>query len=156
MVLCLCYGAFRRRIYFILALAGGVNFGSFFVNGNFWAGQNVNNLISLDTTGGGWGSGGLAGFNAAENDIDDNDSVGFLIALGAKINDMFTVELGYGAAEQERDSWDDSDEVSSVYLNSTITFAPGVFVVPEVGLIDFDEDGQKEITYVGAKWQINF
>ncbi len=139
---------------FVGAIAGGVNFGSFFVNGNIWMGQNVNNLIALDTTGGGWGSGGSAGL--FEGEIDDNDSVGFLIAVGAKLNDMFTVELGYGAAEQERDSWDDSDDVSSVYLNSTITWAPGVFVVPEIGLIDFDEDGQKEITYFGAKWQINF
>jgi hypothetical protein len=32
--------------------------------------------------------------------------------------------------------------------------------VPEVGMIDFDEDAAKveqgDVTYFGAKWQINF
>jgi len=141
---------------YVVALAGGVKFGSLFVNANVWTGTNVNNLISLDTTGGGWSSGGLAGLNAAGNDTDDNDAVGFILVVGAKINDMFTVEAGYGSANQERDSWTNDDEVSSYYLNSTITFAPGVFVVPEIGMVDFDEDGQDELTYFGAKWQINF
>jgi hypothetical protein len=45
-------------------------------------------------------------------------------------------------------------------LNCTINIAPGFFIQPEVGMIDFKEDFDKaeqgDFTYFGAKWQINF
>jgi len=48
----------------------------------------------------------------------------------------------------------DSDEVQSYYLNMPITLAEGVSIVPEIGVVDYNESGQDEITYGGAKWQI--
>jgi hypothetical protein len=142
---------------YIAAVSGGVNFGALYIKGNVYVGQNGGNLIALNTAvTGAFGGGGLAGINAAGNETDDNDIFGALIVVGGKINDMFSVEAGASAASQERDSWTDSDDVASYYLQSTITFAPGVFVVPEIGLIDYDEAGQAEVSYFGAKWQINF
>jgi hypothetical protein len=142
---------------YVVALGGGVNFGALYVKANVYTGTNGGNLIALNTTGTGWAGGGLAGLNAAGNDVDDNDMMGYVLVVGGKINDMFSVEGGYSHAEQELDSsTTGEDEVSSYYLNSTITLAPGVFVVPEVGMIDGDEDGDVETTYFGAKWQINF
>ncbi|MDA3918520.1 MAG: hypothetical protein PF690_16315 [Deltaproteobacteria bacterium] len=143
---------------YVVALSGGVNFGAFYVKGNVYTGENGGNLIALNTTtAGAWSGSGLAGLNAAGTDTDDNDIFGYVLVVGGKINDMFSVEAGYGSAEQElNSSTTGEDEVSAYYLNSTITLAPGVFVVPEIGMIDAEEDGQTELTYFGAKWQINF
>ncbi len=141
---------------YVVALAGGYNFGALYVKANVYTGTNGGNLIALNTSGTGWAGGGLAGLNAAGNDVDDNDMMGYVLVVGGKINDMFSVEAGYSYAEEELDSDLDADEVSAYYLNTTITFAPGVFVVPEIGMIDGDEDGDTEVTYFGAKWQINF
>jgi len=76
---------------------------------------------------------------------------------------MFAVEAGYGYVETE---FDDSgfsvpeDGASSYYLQFPITLAPGVYVTPEVGMIDYEEDtfgaDESDTTYFGAKWQINF
>jgi hypothetical protein len=142
---------------YIAAVSGGVNFGALYIKGNVYVGQNGGNLIALNTAvTGAFGGGGLAGINAAGNETDDNDIFGALIVVGGKINDMFSVEAGFSTASQELDSMADSDDVTSAYLQSTITFAPGVFVVPEIGMIDYDEAGQDEVSYFGAKWQINF
>jgi hypothetical protein len=141
---------------YVVALSGGVNFGALYLGANGYVGENGGNLIALNTTGTGFSGDGLAGINAAGTDTDDNDIMGIVFVIGGKINDMFSVEAGYGYAEQELDSMTDADEVSSYYLQSTITFAPGVFVVPEIGMIDNEESGQTEVTYFGAKWQINF
>jgi hypothetical protein len=141
---------------YIVALSGGVNFGAIYLKANLYAGENAGNLIAINTTGTGFSGDGLAGINAAGNDTDDNDVMGYVFVVGGKINDMFSVEAGVSAASQERDSWTDSDDVSSAYLNSTITWAPGVTATPEIGMIDYDEAGQDEVTYFGAKWQINF
>ena len=79
-------------------------------------------------------------------------------------NDMFSVEAGYGYVETEFDhpggGFGIEDGAASYYLQFPITLAPGVFVTPEVGMIDYDENAfgadESETTYFGAKWQINF
>jgi hypothetical protein len=46
------------------------------------------------------------------------------------------------------------------YVQAVITFAPGVYVVPEAGYYDYMDDvaGNDEgyQWYAGAKWQIDF
>ena len=138
---------------YVVALGGTLSFGSVYTKGNVYMGENSGNLISVDV-GNGWASGGYAGINGTN--VDDNDVLGYVLVLGAKINDMFSVEAGYSYAETELSSVSVSDEISNYYLNATIVFAPGVFVVPEIGVIDGEEVGQTEETYFGAKWQINF
>jgi hypothetical protein len=74
---------------------------------------------------------------------------------------MFNIEAGYGYQSYEFDiDNSEKDETQQYYLNCTINIAPGFFIQPEVGMIDFKDDPagaeQGELTYFGAKWQINF
>ncbi|MEE4364389.1 MAG: hypothetical protein V2J08_10665 [Desulfotignum sp.] len=134
----------------VVALGGKVNLGAGYVGGNVYAGQNAGDLMWIDTGNPAYGDG--KGTAAA-----DVDNMGFIIAAGFKANDMFAFEAGYGYAEVELDvSGSKADEVQSYYVQSTITLAPGVFITPEIGVIDYDEAGQEELMYYGAKWQINF
>ncbi len=52
------------------------------------------------------------------------------------------------------------DEAWVAYLQALITMAPGVYLAPEVGYIDYMDgvngDSQGYQWYVGAKWQIDF
>ena len=71
------------------------------------------------------------------------------------VNEYFTVEAGFGYVETEYDD-ESSEDVIAYYLQTPVTISPGVVVVPEIGVIDYQENNQDEITYFGAKWQINF
>jgi hypothetical protein len=85
--------------------------------------------------------------------------LGYAIAAGFKANDMFAFEAGYGYVEvEEMGGALEDNEVQSYYVQSTITLAPGVFITPEIGMLDGKEDGAGnfETMYYGAKWQINF
>ena len=130
-----------------------VNAGSFFLGAQGFGGQNVGNLIKTDTTGDELGN-GYAKIDSGN--VLDNDALGFDFVVGYIINDMFSLEAGYGYMQTEYDNADSEDEVMSYYIQAPITLAPGVIVTPEVGMVDYDENGQDEITYFGAKWQINF
>ncbi len=139
---------------YVLALGAKGNFGSFYLAGNIYAGENTGYIMSLDTDGNrGWADGravaGVAG------DVLDTDVLGYALVAGYTFNDMFKMEVGYAGANAEVDGAAD-DKVQSYYLNGTVTLAPGVFFVPEIGVIDGDEAGDTETTYGGIKWQINF
>ncbi len=138
---------------YILAVGGQVTFGAVYLGGDLWVGQNT----------------GAYGFNcAADTDpavsgttLTDNDSLGYVIVAGMKINDTFSFEAGYGYAEGELDqSGSNKDDLASYYIQSTVTLANGVFFVPEIGVVDNKKDNagndQSEIVYYGIKWQINF
>ena len=88
-------------------------------------------------------------------EVLDNECLGFMLVAGYAINDMFTVEAGFGYTETELD-YNDDDQCLSYYINTTINLSPGVFVVPEVGVFDGREAGDTKIVYYGLKWQINF
>ena len=124
----------------------------FALGGQFFAGQNVGNIITADTTGDDLGK-GYAKIQSGR--VMDNDAMGFEVVAGYIINDVFALEAGYGYMQTEYEDAED-DEVCACYLQTPITFAPGVMVVPEIGMVDYEETGQDEVTYVGAKWQINF
>lgn len=95
------------------------------------------------------------------SDLIDNDGYGFVLVAGYKHNNMLSFEAGYGyvAAELDSDAFV-KDDVMAWYLQSKITLAPGVFIVPELGIIDNKNDNtgaeKSEILYYGMKWQINF
>jgi len=142
---------------YVLGLGGTINIGQFYLAGDVFTGQNVGLMISMDT--GAANGGGLPVYDATTNDTNDNNAVGYLVVVGAKINDMFSVEFGYGTTQTDFDkSSTDTpdDDVTSYYAQATITLAPGVFIVPEIGTIDYEENDQNEVDYIGAKWQINF
>lgn len=129
---------------YVVALQGGANFGPAYVKGNVYMGENAGDLIWINT--GGSNGAGTPG-------AGDVDNIGFVLVAGMKVNDFASFEAGYGWAEVDNGA---EDEVKSYYLQSTLTLAPGVFIVPEIGQVDMVEAGQPDYTYYGAKWQINF
>ncbi len=123
---------------------------SFGVQG--FAGRNVGNIISTDTTGDELGN-GYAKVNG--NRVIDNDALGCEVVAAVMVNESVTIEAGFGYVETEYDD-ESSEDVIAYYLQAPVTMASGVVIVPEIGVIDYQEDSQDEITYFGAKWQITF
>ena len=136
---------------YILTAGGSFNFGMIYLNGNAYFGENVNHIIVVDYT-----DGTEPTASISSGQLLDVENFGFIIVAGAKINDMFALEAGYGYAEADKDQAVSEDEVTSYYLQATVTLAPGVFFVPEIGVLDYEESDQDEITYGAIKWQINF
>jgi hypothetical protein len=138
---------------YVGAIGAGITFDRYYLNGNIFFGQNV-------------GPYGMS--HAPDSDpfvtgttVVDNNSYGYVIVAGAKINEMFSIEAGYGYTEAEVDNAAfTEDAAASYYVQSVVTLAPGVFFVPELGVIDNKENKagaeESDILYYGAKWQINF
>jgi len=145
---------------YVLALGAKFNMAGFFMKGDVYYGQNAGNLIWIEVDGALPDESGKLthndGFAEIEGDeLLDNECLGFSLVAGYKINDTFTVEAGYGYTQTELDHHD-NNELDAYYINTTITLAPGVFVIPEVGFFDGKEDDGTEMVYYGLKWQINF
>ena len=103
--------------------------------------------------------------NVDANGIRDNTGYAYNITLGFKINDMFTIEGGYGYNYGEDDvvgptSAENEDSALAYYVQFPITLADGVFIIPELGKLDLDEGNgssdEGNITYWGATWKIAF
>jgi len=143
---------------YVLGAAAKVNLGPMWVAGNlFWA-QNAGNYGRLRR----------ATFDSAVvvgTDTEDADTYGGQVIAGFKLSDMFAFEAGYSYDHNEIDVAGVTSENSPShwYINATIALAPGVYIIPEVGMFDF---GDAEIggvstpagdcTYYGAEWKINF
>jgi hypothetical protein len=142
---------------YIVGVSGQFNFGPAFVGAQFQYGQNMGDAR--------WG---YSGFSKAtwDGDDDTNDvtSMGGILIAGMKVSDMLSFEGGIGyIVDYPKDADNGFDEKTnqySVYLNSTIAMAPGVFIIPEVGILSFgnnpEDEDQGNQFYLGAKWQINF
>ena len=141
-----------------LGLDVAATFGAFSITGQVNGGTNVGNIYNIDVSDLAVGAGYAV---VIGDEIVDNDAMGFRVAVGYTFNEMFGVEVGYGYQQTEFDtSGSEEDEVQSYYIQFPITLAPGVHIIPEVGVVDYEDDfagnGEDEITYFGAKWQINF
>jgi hypothetical protein len=140
---------------YVVALGGTLNFGAFYLASNVWVGDNPGNLMAVSVDGDNAWNDGFGSIQGGQ--FYDNEAYGFILVGAYTVNDMFRLEAGYGIANTELDmSGAVEDEVATYYLQSTITLAPGVMVIPEIGMIDGEESGDLERTYFGAKWQINF
>lgn len=138
----------------IFAASARFKLGAAFLNAAAFSGQNVGNLIALSVDGDNQRDDGFAMISGTR--VLDNDSMGCGLAAGYKFNNMFTFEAGYGFVTSEIDTIADDDEAQTYYTNVTVTLAPGVFFVPEIGRFDGKEANDAETTYYGIKWQINF
>jgi len=139
---------------YVGGIAATYNMGPFMLGGNYWMGRNVGNMWKWDA---GYAD---AVYDPVDEDMLDNDGWGFIIVGAFTASDMLRFEAGYGFSSFDIDEAPTEDETSSMYLQAKITFAKGVFIVPEVGVIDLKDDpgegDQGDITYYGLQWQIRF
>jgi len=141
----------------------GFNFGPGYVKGAMSYGRNIGEAE--------WGipgartSGSNGGRALWDGDDDTNDTDTLMAALvgGLKVSDMLEFEAGVGYRKDATDGDGGAQRNTApinFYVNSVITLAPGVFIIPEVGYYDLDNnnagDDAGSLMYVGGKWQINF
>jgi hypothetical protein len=80
-----------------------------------------------------------------------------------KLSDTLRLEAGFGYREDNAENapgYSQKDGVWVAYVQALITLAPGVYLGPEIGYIDYMDDragdNQGYQWYAGAKWQIDF
>jgi len=139
--------------YFV-GIGGTYNMGPFYFAGNYWMGQNVGNMGMVND--------GFADalYDETDDEIRDNDGYGFLLCAAFTLSDLLRFEAGYAKSSFDIDKAKEKDDTSTYYVQATINFAKGVFIVPEVGVLDYGDDykgvDSGNLTYYGLKWQINF
>jgi hypothetical protein len=155
---------------YVAGLGGGVNVGALFFNAGVHMGQNLanygnvgflgpDNLAAASSTAVTALKIGAASYNSTKDEIVDNDGLGYLAVLGFNASEMFTIEAGYGYQQYEDDAdGAKTDSAKQYYVNCTINIAPGFFIVPEIGKVEWELDDADfgDYLYYGAKWQINF
>jgi hypothetical protein len=148
----------------ILGLGLKLNMGPFYVNGDIFTGENLGQYQFTFQLGA-----DDAVYDAVNDTIHDNETIGAMIAAGYKVNDMISLEAGFGWNEHEV-NWlptlEQEDETMGYYLQAVITMAPGVTITPEIGKLDWkdiDWSGdvnqsidQGDTIWVGAQWRITF
>ncbi|UCE53391.1 MAG: hypothetical protein JSV31_29810 [Desulfobacterales bacterium] len=128
-----------------------VNFGPAYLKG----------CISFTRNGGNAGWTAAAGTWDGDDDIDDADTLQGALVVGFKMSDQITFEGGFGYRSDDYDvSGAKDDDTYTFYGNATVALAPGVWVIPEIGYFDYDENAagtdEGDAWYAGAKWQIDF
>ena len=141
-------------------------FGAFGLKASLYTGQNASNLGMGNATGSlataavysTLSTGGYALFDrGASNTIKDADSFGYALTASFVMNDMFAFGVGYGHVNNEIDTAGAADnEAETYYINMPITVAPGVVITPEIGTVDYNENGETDMDYFGAAWKISF
>jgi hypothetical protein len=135
----------------------GVNFGPAYIKAAGSVAQNPGNA--------GWNipglhnQGGWAGWNGKSSSAKDTISTMGALVGGIKVSDMLSFEVGGGIRNDSPDEAHSSLSYS-MYGQSVIILAPGVYLIPEVGYFANGESmantKQGNQFYAGAKWQINF
>jgi hypothetical protein len=146
---------------YVLGGVAKANIGAFYIIGEGAWGQNWRNAR--------WSSGGnnqssIAASASVKDGDDTYDATSWLLGgvIGLNFTPTIKFEIGGGYREDDSDL-PGADEVAGwmAYAQATLTLAPGVFLVPEVGFNDYgngldDDDCFGHLWYVGAKWQIDF
>ncbi len=140
---------------YIVALGGSLIFGRAFLKASAWKGRNTGSYRIMNQPM------DLPVIDLGTHTVNDNDAYAYILVAGVKVNETVAVEAGYGYTEAELDIVNSQeDAITSLYLQTSLTLAPGVSVVPEIGLIDWEKNAagvdQGETFYYGAKWQIDF
>ncbi len=86
------------------------------------------------------GQGGLAVWDGDDDTNDTDTFMGALVA-GMKVSDMLSFEAGFGYRNDDTDGGGARNTAPwAVYVQSVIALAPGVYVIPEVGYYDYDNN----------------
>lgn len=138
---------------YVLGLGFNVGLGAAYVNGNIYTGSNTGNY--------GLWQRGAASATLVGTDVEDCSTMGYLAVVGFKVSPTMNLELGFGANQHEVDvTGAETDDCSAFYVQATINLAKGCFIVPEIGMVDLGDNAagveEGDISYFGAKWQINF
>jgi hypothetical protein len=145
---------------YVVGLGGMANIGAFRIGGQIAYGQNWANTNAW--AGGRWGQTYAGATLKGTDDVNDATSIQAQLVAGLKFSDTINFEAGVGYRDDDADRPGvDNARALEYYGQVVLTLAPGVFLVPEVGYIDFmdnpvtdDDAGYR--WYAGAKWQINF
>jgi hypothetical protein len=144
----------------LLGVSTNWNIGAFTIGGQLSYGMNVGAVT-------GW----FNGYNARTSslpylsggdDVDDVYTTQAALVGALKLTDALRFEAGGGYRNDDADdvSGIDKDEMWNAYAHLMITLAPGVYVIPEVGYVDYMDSvtgaDQGNEWYAGAKWQIDF
>jgi hypothetical protein len=146
---------------YTLGADAGFNFGPGYVKAAVSYGQNVGNA-KWDIPGL-HNQGGMAAWDG-DDSTKDVDTIMAALVAGMKVSDMLSFEGGFGWRQDKPDnnypSGDKKSQPWAAYVQAVIALAPGVYVIPEVGYFQGDQNyaGQDttETFYAGAKWQIDF
>jgi hypothetical protein len=91
--------------------------------------------------------------------LNATTTAGYL-ELKYKLNDKTTLMAGGGFSGTDRDDYDDPNTAITAYLNAKINLHPKMFIMPEVGMIDEQEDGMGNVEgsrmYFGLNLQADF
>lgn len=144
---------------YVVGLDSMLNLGAFYIG--------AQGSFGINQTNANWSNsliGGTAGSYAildGTDDVADTETIQALLVAGLKFTPTLKFEVGAGYRSDEPDvSGADADEMWSIYGQTVITLAPGVYLIPEAGYIDkmddFAGDSEGYTWYAGAKWQIDF
>lgn len=145
---------------YMLGAGADIKLGSLWLAANVNGGQNQGNLTYIETISyyqddkaNGYGYAYYDGTN-----VIDSDAIAYSIVANYMLNDMFALEAGYGYQQTKMEiaGVTSKDKANTYYFQTPITMAPGVVVIPEIGVVDFKESGQTKTTYLGAAWRISF
>ncbi len=97
-----------------------------------------------------------------DGEVTDIDTIMAMLAIGYSVTERIRLEIGGGYLHSE--GKENNNNFYALYLQSVLILAPSVYLVPEIGYIDYGNGiavtgpnpqlGNQ--WYVGAKWQINF
>ncbi len=141
----------------------GFNIGAFYMKGAGSYGENWTNArwSDLGALGGYSNASAGAALNGAADDTKDATSWQAALVAGLKVTNALAFEVGGGYRENDPGtSGLKDDRAWALYGNSTIALAPGVYLVPEVGYVDYMKNtanvDEGYTWYAGLKWQIDF
>jgi hypothetical protein len=155
-----------------LGIGTKLAFGPFYTNATFQYGKNPNNAGTGPTT----LYPSVALYNPATGFAEDSTYMGAQLILGFKLTDSMSFEggviwqngdvNGVGAAPLNQINFEQT--TWTYYLQMTWSPVKNVFIIPEIGIIDFDslktsgaavatpDLSYGALSWIGIKWQINF
>jgi hypothetical protein len=149
---------------YILGADVGFNLGAIYFKAAGSYGQNWTDARWSDLGIGVSNAAGGAILKGNGKDVEDATCWQASLVAGLKFTNTLSFEVGGGYRINDSDATGyQDDEVWAIYGNATITLAPGVYMVPEVGYYDYMDSAIKSADddagyqwYAGIKWQIDF
>jgi hypothetical protein len=140
-----------------------LGFGPLYVNGGVLTGENPANFglaqdANIQADG--------AVYNSTTDSVEDAETLMYYALVGFAVSDMLKLEAGYGTVANEIDvgTTTTEHETNAWYLQASINPVKNVFIIPEIGVVDYNElevtgtadTDLGDVTYFGVKWQINW